>query len=57
VLLSRDPEIRFSSRVDNYSRFRPGYPPQIISLLDRECGLSSSSSVVADLGSGTGILT
>ena len=47
---------RFSSRVKNYARYRPGYPPAIIDLLTSECGLSSNS-VVADIGSGTGKLS
>lgn len=46
---------RFSSRVDNYVRFRPGYPPDIIKLLERECRLNTRQ-VIADIGSGTGIL-
>lgn len=51
-----DPTKRFSSRVENYVRFRPGYPPEIIGLLREECGLTPDS-VVADIGSGTGKLT
>jgi SAM-dependent methyltransferase len=51
-----DPTLRFSDRVDSYRRFRPGYPPEIIPFLEREVGLSRSS-VVADMGSGTGIFT
>jgi len=47
---------RFSSRVDDYVRFRPGYPPEIIGLLEKECGLTPDS-VVADIASGTGIFT
>jgi SAM-dependent methyltransferase len=47
---------RFSSRVDNYVRFRPGYPLDIIKLLERECGLQPKQ-VIADIGSGTGILS
>lgn len=47
---------RFSSRVENYIRYRPGYPPDILDLLKTECGLESNS-VVADVGSGTGILS
>jgi SAM-dependent methyltransferase len=47
---------RFSSRVKNYARYRPGYPAAIINLLTSECGLSSNS-VVADVGSGTGKLS
>lgn len=51
----RDPTKRFSSRVENYVRYRPGYPKAILDLLKSECGLTSRS-VVADLGSGTGKL-
>ena len=47
---------RFSSRVDNYVRYRPGYPPEIVELLENECGLTHDSTV-ADIGSGTGKLT
>lgn len=50
------PTERFSSRVENYVRYRPGYPPEVIHLLQRECGLSKES-VVAEMGSGTGKLT
>lgn len=52
----RDPTRRFSGRVENYARYRPGYPREIVALLRGECGLSENS-VVADLGSGTGILS
>ncbi len=52
----RDPIRRFSSRVENYVRFRPGYPKEILGLLRSECGLNSQS-VIADIGSGTGKLT
>jgi len=52
----RDPTQRFSSRVDNYVRYRPGYPPEVLELLKSECGLTPDS-VVADIASGTGILT
>jgi SAM-dependent methyltransferase len=47
---------RFSSRVDNYIKYRPGYPAAVIELLRRECGLAPASQI-ADIGSGTGILT
>jgi SAM-dependent methyltransferase len=50
------PTERFSSRVDNYVRYRPSYPAGAIRLLQQRCGLNSSA-VVADLGAGTGILT
>jgi ubiquinone/menaquinone biosynthesis C-methylase UbiE len=51
-----DPTQRFSSRVENYVRYRPGYPPEVLELLKSECGLRPDS-VVADIASGTGILT
>lgn len=51
-----DPTQRFSSRVDNYVRCRPAYPPAVIKLLRDECGFTPSS-VVADIASGTGIFT
>ena len=47
---------RFSSRVENYVRYRPGYPKEIIGALTQDCGLRPES-VVADIGSGTGLLT
>lgn len=47
---------RFSNRVENYARFRPGYPRAVLQLLETECDLTSAS-VVADVGSGTGILS
>ena len=45
---------RFSNRVDNYVRSRPGYPPDVIRVLERDAGLKRDH-VVADIGSGTGI--
>ena len=47
---------RFSSRVDDYIRYRPGYPTAIIDLLRSDCGLSQHS-IIADIGSGTGKLS
>jgi len=54
--LSRNPAERFSDRVENYIRYRPSYPKELISVLMRE-QLISEDSVVADVGSGTGIFT
>ena len=45
---------RFSNRVDNYVRYRPGYPPEVIGVLEHDAGLKRDH-VVADIGSGTGI--
>ncbi|MFL6256517.1 MAG: class I SAM-dependent methyltransferase, partial [Pyrinomonadaceae bacterium] len=47
---------RFSTRVADYVKYRPGYPTAVLRLLEAECGLESTSSV-ADVGSGTGILS
>ncbi len=47
---------RFSSRVSNYVKCRPTYPPAVVDLLKNECDLTSDS-IVADVGSGTGILS
>lgn len=47
---------RFSSRVANYVRYRPSYPPAVLQCLKTECGLAESWTV-ADVGSGTGIWT
>jgi SAM-dependent methyltransferase len=47
---------RFSGRVENYIRYRPGYPPEVLQALIAECGLTKSH-VIADIASGTGIWT
>ncbi|MEO6457362.1 MAG: class I SAM-dependent methyltransferase [Chloroflexia bacterium] len=51
-----DSKQRFSSRVENYIKYRPSYPAGVIDLLKEECGLNENS-VIADIGSGTGILS
>ena len=52
----RDPTRRFSSRVENYIKYRPGYPQAVLDTLKDDCGLTEAS-LIADVGSGTGILT
>ncbi len=47
---------RFSRGVENYIRYRPRYPQQLVDLLKAECGLSPAH-IVTDIGSGTGLLT
>jgi SAM-dependent methyltransferase len=47
---------RFSSRVENYQRYRPGYPQEVLAVL-RAAGALRPDSVVADVGSGTGIFS
>lgn len=49
------PTERFSDRVADYVRYRPGYPPELLECLRRHCGLTPQW-VVADVGSGTGLL-
>ncbi|HEY3781594.1 MAG TPA: class I SAM-dependent methyltransferase [Fimbriimonadaceae bacterium] len=52
----RDPKERFSCRVANYVKYRPSYPAAAIEVLRTDCGLKPGADV-ADIGSGTGILT
>src|SRR5215203_3908885 len=47
---------RFSNRVADYARYRPGYPREILSLFESDCGLTPHS-IIADIGSGTGKLS
>lgn len=47
---------RFSDRVENYVRHRPSYPSELLQALSHKTGLADDA-VVADIGSGTGILT
>ena len=52
----KDPKTRFSDRAENYARYRPGYPRDVLKFLESECALTDAS-VVADVGSGTGKLS
>ncbi|MGB8012615.1 MAG: class I SAM-dependent methyltransferase [Terriglobales bacterium] len=54
--MSKSPTARFSDRVENYVRYRPGYPPEVLDLLRTECGLRPYH-IVADIASGTGVFT
>lgn len=54
--MAKDSTQRFSDRVQHYIKYRPDYPPEVISYLRRQTGLSKDS-IVADIGSGTGIFT
>lgn len=47
---------RFSDRVENYVRYRPGYPSEVIQALKAECGLTPDH-IIADVAYGTGIWT
>jgi SAM-dependent methyltransferase len=55
-MVEKDHTQRFSSRVENYVRYRPGYPPEILRLLEEACGLNTTSQI-ADIAFGTGIFT
>jgi len=54
--MGKAPTGRFSDRVENYVRYRPGYPSEVLELLRDECGLQPGH-VVADIASGTGLFT
>jgi len=54
--MTKSPTARFSDRVENYVRYRPGYPAEVLDLLRVECGLRPSH-VVADVASGTGVFS
>jgi SAM-dependent methyltransferase len=47
---------RFSDRVENYVRYRPGYPAEALLVLKTGCGLAPGHAI-ADIASGTGIWT
>ncbi len=49
-----DATTRFSRRVNDYVRYRPGYPDELENVLRRRIGYHPDL-VVADVGSGTGI--
>jgi SAM-dependent methyltransferase len=54
--MRKTPTARFSDRVENYARYRPGYPPEVLHLLRAECGLQQNH-IVADIASGTGMFS
>ena len=53
--MAGDPTKRFSNRVENYIRYRPGYPAELIGWLRDEWHLTKDTTI-ADVGSGTGKL-
>lgn len=55
-LTTLHPTTRFSDRVENYAKFRPSYPEEIISFLEKTNGVNKRQRIV-DIGSGTGIFS
>jgi ubiquinone/menaquinone biosynthesis C-methylase UbiE len=52
--MANDNTKRFSNRVEDYVRYRPGYPVKIIAYLQNNFNLSADK-LIADIGAGTGI--
>ncbi len=52
--MSKDTVERFSDRVENYVKYRPSYPDEMIDRFRRLMNLDQKM-VIADIGSGTGI--
>lgn len=50
----KDNTKRFSDRVQDYIKYRPHYPEELIPFLKENIGLNESK-IIADIGSGTGI--
>ena len=50
-----NPLDRFSDRVEDYVRYRPGYPRELLQVLRQDCGLTSDAAI-ADIGCGPGNL-
>jgi len=55
-LTQKDSTKRFSDRVENYIKYRPSYPEKLIQELEKK-QIISLDTVIADIGSGTGIFT
>jgi ubiquinone/menaquinone biosynthesis C-methylase UbiE len=55
-LIELNPKERFSDRVENYVKYRPSYPKELLSFLRTQFSLNENSRI-ADIGSGTGIFT
>lgn len=52
--MATDPTRRFSNRVDDYVKYRPSYPAEVVSWLQHQYG-EDKHVVIADIGAGTGI--
>lgn len=51
-----NPKSRFNNCGETYDKYRPSYPKEIIDFLNEAIGLNEDS-IIADIGSGTGIST
>ena len=51
-----DPTPKFTDRVENYAKFRPNYPKEVLQFLRERIDLRPDHRI-ADIGSGTGIFT
>ena len=56
ITVNADSTKLFSNRAENYAKYRPSYPQAVLECLRDECGLTPAD-VIADVGSGTGILS
>lgn len=54
--MEADPTRRFSDRADDYAKYRPDYPLAVLHYLVQE-GILAPGMTIADVGSGTGILS
>jgi SAM-dependent methyltransferase len=52
---THDPKARFSDRVDDYIKYRPHYPQDVLQAVEAACGLRPEHTI-ADIGCGTGLL-
>jgi SAM-dependent methyltransferase len=53
-LAALSPTTRFSNRVENYVKYRPSYPADMVPFFESTLGLQKSQRI-ADIGSGTGL--
>jgi SAM-dependent methyltransferase len=55
--MDKSPTKRFSNRVDNYAKYRPSYPKEMMDWFKSDDVGLVPGNVIADVGSGTGIST